>query len=74
VTAWTYRFLIIGLAFFNIAPASRHANDDQPGLLNVHIRDYCDPVSFAARLRAHRYSCFGGSDHPLRFSGGTRCR
>ena len=48
MTAWMYRFLIIGLVFFGITPASRHVNDDQPGLLNVHIRDYCDPVSFAA--------------------------
>jgi hypothetical protein len=43
-----YRFLIMGLVFFGITPASRHANDDQPGLLNVHLRDYCDPVTFAA--------------------------
>ena len=48
MTAWMYRFLIMGLVFFGITPASRHVNDDQPGLLNVHIRDYCDPVSFAA--------------------------
>jgi hypothetical protein len=48
MTAWMYRFLIIGLAFFGITPASRHATDDQPGVLNVHLRDYCDPVSFAA--------------------------
>jgi len=43
MTAWLYRFLIMGVAFFGIPPASRHVNDDQPGLLNVHIRDYCDP-------------------------------
>ena len=50
MTAWMYRFLIIGLAFFGITPASRHATDDQPGVLNVHLRDYCDPVTFAAML------------------------
>jgi hypothetical protein len=48
MTAWMYRFLIIGLAFFGITPESRHANDDQPELLNVYLRDYCDPVTFAA--------------------------
>ena len=48
MTAWMYRFLIMGLVFFGITPASRHADDDQPGLLNVHLRDYCDPVTFAA--------------------------
>jgi hypothetical protein len=48
MTAWMYRCLIIASAFFGIAPASRHATDDQPGVLNVHIRDYCDPVTFAA--------------------------
>jgi hypothetical protein len=48
MTAWMYRFLIMGLVFFGITPASRHDNDDQPGLLNVHLRDYCDPVTFAA--------------------------
>jgi hypothetical protein len=48
MTAWMYRFLIMGLVFFGITPASRHANDDQPGVLNVHLRDYCDPVTFAA--------------------------
>ncbi len=48
MTAWMYRFLIIGLALFGITPASRQATDDQPGVLNVHLRDYCDPVSFGA--------------------------
>ena len=48
MTAWMYRFLIIGLAFFGITPASRHATDDQPGVFYVHLRDYCDPVTFAA--------------------------
>jgi hypothetical protein len=48
MTAWVYRLLIIGLAFFGITPASRQATDDQPGVLNVHLRDYCDPVTFAA--------------------------
>src|SRR5882724_2669384 len=48
MSAWMYRFLIMGLVFFGITPASRHANDDQPGLLNVHLRVYCDPVTFAA--------------------------
>jgi len=48
MTAWMYRFLIIGVAFFGIALPSPHAREDQPGLLNVHLRDYCDPVTFAA--------------------------
>src|SRR5882762_6204747 len=48
MTAWMYRFLIISLAFFGITPASRHATDDQPGVLNVQLRDYCDPVTFTA--------------------------
>jgi hypothetical protein len=47
MTAWMYRFLIIGLTFFSIAPMSQPNKDDQPGVLNVHIRDYCDPVTFA---------------------------
>ncbi len=71
MTAWMYRFLIMGLVFFGITPASRHVNDDQPGLLNVHIRDY----QFRGdRLRPHDYSCFGRSNHLFWFSGGTRCR
>jgi len=48
MTTWMYRFLIIGVAFFSVTPVSQHDNDDQPGVLNVHIRDYCDPVTFAA--------------------------
>src|SRR6266404_1170242 len=48
MTAWASRFLIIGLAFFSIALPSPHAREDQPGLLNIHLRDYCDPVTFAA--------------------------
>jgi len=48
MTAWMYRFLIIGVAFFGIALPSPHAREDQPGLLNIHLRDYCDPVTFAA--------------------------
>src|SRR2546430_7196194 len=48
MTVWMYRLLIITLAFFTATPGSRHDQDDQPGALNVHIRDYCDPVTFAA--------------------------
>jgi hypothetical protein len=48
MTAWMYRFLFIGLAFLGITQASHHDGNDQPGVLNVHVRDYCDPVTFAA--------------------------
>jgi hypothetical protein len=48
MTSWMYRFLIVGLTFFGAAPLSQPDKDDQPGVLNVHIRDYCDPVTFAA--------------------------
>jgi hypothetical protein len=48
MSSWMYRFLIVGLTFFSTAPLSQPDKDDQPGVLNVHIRDYCDPVTFAA--------------------------
>jgi hypothetical protein len=48
MSSWMYRFLIVGLTFFGTAPLSQPDKDDQPGVLNVHIRDYCDPVTFAA--------------------------
>ena len=48
MTVWMYRLLIVFVAFFSATPAPRVSHDDQPGTLNVHIRDYCDPVTFAA--------------------------
>ena len=48
MTTWMYRLFIVGLAFFSATPVTQPNKDDQPGVLNVHIRDYCDPVTFAA--------------------------
>jgi hypothetical protein len=48
MTSWMYRFLIVGVAFFSVTQVTQSDKDDQPGVLNVHIRDYCDPVTFAA--------------------------
>ena len=48
MTSWMHRFLIVGVAFFSVTPVTQPDKDDQPGVLNVHIRDYCDPVTFAA--------------------------
>ncbi len=47
MTAWMYRFLLIGLAFFSFTPGARH-DQDAPRTLNIHVRDYCDPITFAA--------------------------
>jgi len=55
--------LIMGLVFFGITPASRHVNDDQPGLLNVHIATIAIRQFRGDRLRPHDYSCFGRSNH-----------
>jgi len=48
MTSWMYRFLIVGLAFFSVTPVTQPDKDDQSDVLHVHIRDYCDPVTFAA--------------------------
>jgi hypothetical protein len=48
MTTWMYRLFIVGVAFFSATPVTQPNKDDQPGVLNVHIRDYCDPVTFAA--------------------------
>jgi len=48
MTSWMCRFLIIGPAFLGLTQVTHSDKNDQPGVLNINIRDYCDPVTFAA--------------------------
>ena len=49
VRARAYGFLTACVVLFvSTSVWSQDKKDDQPGTLTVHIRDYCDPASFAA--------------------------
>jgi len=46
----SYQSLVLGLILLACSPlvlGQDKNKDEQPGTLNMHIRDYCDPVSFA---------------------------